>query len=119
MATWPSYARVMFDGYGEEFDPGILRTEMERGVPIERVVNTDVIEEVGVSLYFSTKEDHAAFESWYFTTINRIGWFEWRHPRLGVVVSARFKGASIGRLQPVSGAFRGIVRDGVTLEYVR
>lgn len=119
MSSLPSYAKILFDGYGETFDPAVLRTEMERGVPIERTLNSDVIEEAAVSLYFATKADHAAFETWYFTTIKRIGYFDWRHPRLGVVVQARFKGGNIGQLSPITGAFRGIVRTGAILEYMR
>lgn len=119
MSSLPSYARVVFDGYSETFEPAVLRTEMERGVPIERVLNTDVIEEVSVSLYFDTNAAHSNFEDWYFNTIKRIGYFDWKHPRLGVVVQARFKGGSIGSLAPITGGFRGIVRSNVTLEYVR
>lgn len=118
MAALPGYVTFLFDGYGEEFDPSIERTEMERGVPKQRVLNSHVMQEISARLLFKSKADAASFESWYFDTIKRVGWFDVTHPRVGGTVSMRFKGAKIGTLVPLIPDFSWCARD-VTLEYMR
>lgn len=118
MATLPSYVTILFDGFGEEFDPSVLRIEMERGVPKQRVINTHVMQEVAARLLFKSKADAASFEAWYFDTIERIGWFDFVHPRTGVTVSGRFKEGRIGQLIPLVPDFSWSARD-VVLEYLR
>lgn len=119
MATFPSGVLVMLmDGYGEEFDPSIERTEMERGAPKQRRLNTQVMDEISVRLMFTSKADVDAFDAWYFDTIERIGWFDFTHPRTGAVIKARFKEASIGRLEVLIPDFSYCYRD-VVLEYMR
>jgi len=118
MAEFPSYARVLVDGFGESFDPSVERTEMERGMPKERLLNSGVLMELPCTLLFFSAADAAAFETWYFDTIRRIGNFNFLHPRTGAVVLARFKGGNIGTLAPVSPGFGQLVRQ-VTIEYLR
>ena len=119
MATLPSYAQILFDGFGEEFDPSVERTEMERGVAKQRLLNTQVMAEIPVSLLFATPADTAAFEDWYFGVLRRIDWFQMPHPRTGATITARFKGGKIGRLAPRSPRMTRYVRTGVVLEYLR
>lgn len=83
MEAFPSYARILFDGFSESFDPSIERTEMERGVPKQRVMNSQVLCKVNASILFSSPNDVAAFDTWYFGPLGRIGWFTMRHPRTG------------------------------------
>lgn len=118
MATLPSYVTMLFDGYGEEFDPSIERTQMERGVPKQRVLNDHVMQDIEVRLLFKSAADAASFEAWYFGTIKRIGWFDVTHPRMGGTVEARFKEARIGKLVPLIPDFSWCARD-VVLEYLR
>ena len=118
MATLPSYVTILFDGFTEDFDPSVLRTEMERGVPKQRVINSKVLAEINCRIMFESKADAASFEAWYFDTIKRIGWFDMEHPRTGVTISARFKGGNIGELVPLTPDFSWCARE-VTLEYLR
>ena len=118
MAALPSYARLLFDSASESFDPSVVRTEMERGIPKQRILNSQVLVKVSANLLFMSAADVSAFEDWYFTTIKRIGWFDVRHPRTGVVTSMRFEGGSIGTLMPAAGAYALATRS-VTLEYMR
>lgn len=118
MAAFPSYVKVLFAGYGEEFDPAVERTEMERGVPTQRVINSGVLVEVHATLLFSRTTDIASFETWYHGTIKRIGWFDLVHPRTGATVVARFKGGDIGRLVPRNPQFSRATRA-VVMEYLR
>lgn len=118
MAEFPAYAKVRFHDYSETFDPSIERTEMERGVPKQRVINSQVLAKISASILFRSAADVASFESWYFDVIKRIGWFTMTHPRTGQVINARFENADIGVVSPLSGAFRVAKRD-VVIEYLR
>ena len=86
MASLPSYVTVLFDGYGEQFDPSVQRTDMDKGKPKQRVLNTHVMQEVEARLLFKSEADAAAFEAWYFDTIKRVGEFTFTHPRTGAAM---------------------------------
>jgi hypothetical protein len=118
MAALPSYVRILFAGYGEEFDPSVERTEMERGVPKQRVINSQVMQELHATLLFSSTADAGSFETWYFDTIKRVGFFDFVHPRTGATHSGRFKDASIGRLEPRNARYSRATRA-VVIEYLR
>lgn len=114
----PAYAQFVTDGYGEEFDPSVERTEMERGVAKERIINTDVIVELSGTLMFFSAAKQQAFMDWYFDTLGRIGWFTMTDPRTGSTLTARFKSGALGKLSQVASGWRASSRD-VTLEYLR
>jgi len=118
MATWPAYARMTLSSYSEAFEPSILRTEMERGLPVQRVLNTQVLVNVTGTVLFMTKADELAFEQWYFGELGRIGFFSWTSPKDGITRQARFKNADIGTLTPLAGGF-AVSQRNVTLEYLR
>ena len=121
MASFPDYVCIHFAGYAgysEDFDPSVERIEMERSVPKQRLVNSQVMQELHATLQFKRPEDAIAFEQWYFDEIKRIGWFDILHPRTQQPISARVKGGSIGTLIPLMTRFKVSVRD-VTLEYLR
>jgi len=117
MSNWPPYAAVLFAGYGEEFDPSVERTEMERGVPKQRLLNSQVLRTLMLSVLFRSADDAARFEDWYFSDIKRIGWFSFRHPRTGATINARFQSGSIGRLTPIKSAF-GLSQRDLVVEYL-
>lgn len=118
MATFPTNLRYDLDGFRESEDPSVLRSEMERGVPKERLINTNVIARMKGTVTFFSKEDIAAFDTWYFDTIKRIGWFDIRHPRTRQIVSARLIGGKRGDLVPITGGF-GLAYRELEMEYVR
>lgn len=117
MATFPTYARMLVDGSSEEFEPSIERTEMERGVPKQRLGNSQVLMTFNVNLVFMSRDDVNAFESWYFDEIKRIGWFTFTHPKNGQQISGRFK-SGLGPLVPIVGQFHFATRT-VAIEYLR
>ncbi len=118
MSTLPSTALVMMEGMSEEMDPAVLRSEMERGVPVQRLLNSGVLASLTFNLYFKTPEIAADFEAWYLTDIKRIGWFDMISPLSGEEIHARFRGGSIGARTLVdSSAFDS--RRQVTVEYLR
>lgn len=120
MQAFPPEIRVLFEGYGEDFDPAVDRTEMERGVPKQAIRNSGVLVKIRCSLLFTSEESEHGFRFWYFRNINRIDWFEMTHPRTGETIVARFEGGSIGPLsvlapRPGNGF---VSRRDVVIEYV-
>lgn len=118
MADFPTYAQILADGFAESFDPSVERTDMERGVPKQRLINSQVLVKLNATLFFRSSADVAAFESWYFDTIKRIGWFQMKHPRTGAAITARFEGGSIGSLSSLAPMFF-IASRNVVMEYMR
>ena len=117
MATFPDYVCVLFDGYSESFDPSVLRTEMERGPPKQRVENSQVLMKVSATLAFQSDADVESFYLWYKNDIKRILPFEMTHPRTGETITARFEGGNIGTLVPLATQFRVATRN-VVIEYL-
>lgn len=118
MHQWPAYAKVVTDGFGEKPNPSVKRTEMERGIPKQAVINRRVMEEISVTVQFESADDADAFTDWYHDTIKRIEFFSFRHPRTRQLLQVRIKGGDIGTLTPITAGF-DITRRAITLEYLR
>lgn len=118
MPALPSYVKLLRDDAREGFDPGVLVSEMERGLGKTRITDHRVKASVPVTLLFRTKAESVAFETWYFEVIKRAGFFDWRNPRTGQVHSVRFKGGALGELVPLKAGFAASKRT-ATLEYLR
>ncbi|WP_126945712.1 hypothetical protein [Xanthomonas sp. BRIP62418] len=118
MSVFPAYAGILYDTVRRSFDPAVMRTEMERGMPKQRVTSTGVLMKLAMTLDFATPADAMAFENWYFDDIRRIGWFDFVHPLSGALLQVRFENGGIGELRPVEGADRPWQCD-VTVEYLR
>ena len=118
MATLTDFAKIRYSSYGESFDPSVERTDMERGVPKQRLLNSQVMMKIQATLLFKTPTDLNGFEAWYFDEIKRIGWFTIQHPRTGAEISVRFENGSIGTLTSESLGFYLAQRQ-VVLEYLR
>lgn len=116
MASLPSYTTVLFSGLSDSFDPSVTRTEMERGPAKQAIKNSQVLRSINATLMFQSRADALAFETWYFDTIKRIGWFEFHDTRDGQTRSVRFRGGDIGTLTPVRIGF-DVSQRNVTLEY--
>jgi hypothetical protein len=80
MTQLPDYLTILLDDTGEEFDPGVIKSEMERGMAKQRVGQSRVVVEVPVTLLFDSAADAESFYDWYFNTIKRIGFFTWTDP---------------------------------------
>lgn len=119
MSALPAYARVILEGQSEEFDPSVERVEMERGRPLMRTINSQVLMKLKCTLLFHRPQDIENFDAWYFTTIKRIGQFTMRHPRTGQQITANFEGGSIGQLAPLPGGWGKGGARAVTIEYLR
>lgn len=118
MAALPGYVVVRMTGYGEQFDPSVERTEMERGLAKQRVINHSVVDVLKLSFLFATSAHAESFLDWYHDTIKRVGFFDMAHPRTKATISARFPGGDIGTLQSIAGTDHLWQRD-LTVEYLR
>lgn len=118
MASLPAYTVVRMTGFSEDIEPSVQRTEMERGVAKQRVINTHVVVTANMSFLFMTSADAAAFEAWYFDVIKRVQWFTMTHPRTGATITARFPGGAIGELRSIAGTDHLWQRD-LSVEYMR
>lgn len=118
IAEFPSYPIALVEGYSDEFDPGVLVSPFDRGLPKMRVSQRRTAREVTITYSFATIEDSNQFEDWYFNVVKRVGFFTWKDHRGGAIRTARFKGGSIGAITPVTGDF-GYSRRTVTIEYLR
>lgn len=118
MAVLPSYVTVRMANYGEQLEPSVERTEMERGPAKERVLNSRVMVTLTVSFLFVTSQQAEDFLDWYHDVIKRIGYFDMAHPRTGATISAKFPGGDIGSLKSLAGTDHLWQRD-LTVEYLR
>lgn len=118
MADFPTYTTFEMGSFSESFDPSVERTEMERGPAKQMKLNSRVMVKFQGVLLFRSKAEASAFETWYFDTIGRIGWFNMNHPRTGAAIVARFVGGDIGQLEPTSPNYATSKRP-VQIEYLR
>lgn len=118
MAALPDYVSLLLAGQGDDLNPAVVRTEVERGFAKHRVSNSRVVRKLNATLQFETNADANAFEAWYFDTIRRIGFFDVRHPRTGTLTPMRFEGGNIGELVPAVNGYH-IASRAVVLEYLR
>jgi len=119
MAAFPSYARTLVDGYAESHSSIVERSEMDRGVPKQRKIQSDVLVTIPVKVLFATNDDAEAFEDWFYGDAQAgAAWFDWTDPRTKTLRQARIVAGSLGPLTPGGGFFSALSRT-VTLEYLR
>lgn len=118
MAAFPT-VKYEWRDLGEDPEPVVVRGEMERGIPKQRRVRSDVRVEIPLTIHFDTKAEAAAFETWFFTTIKAgQDWFDFTHPRLGTTVTARVVGGELGPLTFTKRTLESSKR-GLKIEYWR
>lgn len=91
MATLPSYVKILREGFSEQRESALLRTEMESGPVKQARVKTRVMVTRSVTLMVTTQTDLLAFESWFENGIDAgAGWFSFRDPVRGTTKDGRF-----------------------------
>ncbi|MEN5117509.1 hypothetical protein ABE488_09275 [Luteimonas sp. TWI662] len=118
MSELPGYAHVMLAGFGEEEDPAVRTTAMERGPDKLEVLNSQIKVRLSFSLYFETWDLQEDFFGWYLNEIGRIGEFDMRHPISGRPLRVSFVGGAIGRAELID-ELGYDCRRAVTVEYLR
>lgn len=90
MATWPDYACLLVQGYNEQPDYGVLRTDMDGGIAKQRPRWSVPIVTRSATIMVQSDADKEAFDDWIDGDINRgTGWFDWVVPRTSRTVRAR------------------------------
>lgn len=93
MASLPTYARILYDGYSQKRESALLRTEMDSGPPRQAKLYSRVMITRSAKIYISSKSNFQSFETWYATSINEgASWFDMTDPVSGSTIQARFVG---------------------------
>lgn len=96
MATWPTYAKFLADGFTVRRESALQRTEMESGPAKQARIRSRVMVTRSGQVLFETKADYLAFLAWFATDINEgASWFNWTDPVDGAVKSARIAAADM------------------------
>lgn len=104
MATLPTTAKILFDGFSEQRESALMRTEMESGPPRQVKTKSRIMIRRPVSMLFSSKADYLSFLSWYSTDIkDGADWFQMIDPVTGNTIDARFVAGTLNG-QPVNPA---------------
>lgn len=92
MATFPTYAQILYSGYSQKKESALLRTEMDSGPPKQAMVKSKVMIVRSVKIYLASKADFASFETWYNTDLsNGALWFDFIDPVSGLTIQSRFR----------------------------
>ena len=118
MSNWPAGIRFITNSWRESIEPAILRSEMSRGPAVEAETGSRVLATVRATVLFETRQALIDFDTWYYTDIKRLGYFNMRNPVTKSLISARFVAGDIGELAPITNGF-GMAQRNVTLEYYK
>jgi hypothetical protein len=90
MATWPTYARLIVAGYGEEADYGVLRTEMDNGIAKQRARFSTPIVTRNATVIVMSLADKQALDAWIGADLNGgAAWFDFFDCAAGKTLQAR------------------------------
>ena len=96
MATFPAYAKLLSNGFAEQRESALLRTEMESGPPKQAKIKSRVMVTRPVTILLQSRADYQSFVEWFSTAINEgADWFDWRDPVSGATKQARFVGEGL------------------------
>jgi len=102
MATLPSYVKILYDGYVQQKESGVLRTDFETGPPRQARVKSRTMKTRAVKLFIENKDDFLAFETWFAEDLQQGALFFYMpDPVSGSLIEARFVGG-IYSAQPMS-----------------
>lgn len=93
MAIFPTYAKILVEGFGEEPDYGVLRSEMDGGIAKQRPTRSKAIVTRDVTLMVEGYSNKALFDEWIRGDANSgTAWFDWNDPLLKITRQARIVG---------------------------
>ena len=102
MAAFPSYGEFLLDGFGEQPESPLVRTNMESG-PVKQAKLRSKIRVVRNVTYRFTNAEYVTWKTWHKTTV-AFGalWFDWINPLDGATVQGRI----------INGLYNAISFDG-------
>jgi hypothetical protein len=90
MATFPSYACVLLEGYQEKANYSVLRSEMDNAVPKQRPRRSLPMVVRDVKVKVANKTEKASFDTWIRDDIfGGTAWFDFVDPLDGTTKQAR------------------------------
>lgn len=93
MATFPTYANLLNEGFSQQRASAIARTQMESGPAKQLKTLSRVLVTRQITCLFLTKTDFNSFITWFQTTINYgADWFTWTDPVDSASKNARIVG---------------------------
>ena len=101
MPTFPSYAKLLTEGF--ELQPGdaVERTDMEGGLAKQAKTRSRVLVARPVIYAFDSKADMESFRTWVKTDLNRgASWFTWTDPVDATAKNARIIGGRLASIRP-------------------
>lgn len=102
MATLPSYVKILFDGYQQTRESGILRTEFENGPPRQARFKSRVMITRQAKLYIDSNADFQTFETWFKNDLQGGAlFFTMTDPATKSSIEARFVGGTYS-VRPLS-----------------
>ncbi|WP_083339131.1 hypothetical protein [Chromobacterium sphagni] len=100
MPEFPAYALMLADGYTEEANYGLLRTEMDGGLPKQRRRFSQPIITRTITIKVRSDLERAKFDNWFRYDIDGgVGWFIFLDPMAGTQKTGRISGAPPYRWQ--------------------
>ena len=110
MASFPTYARLLLEGYSEAPDYGVLRTEMDDGLAKQRARRSKPIVTRSATVMVKSLDDRLAFDDWMLEDLHGgAGWFDFR-TLAGTVRPARIVGGRVTWTSPGGGIWLGQVQ---------
>lgn len=97
MATFPTYAQIMVDGYSLKRESALLRSEMESGPPKQAKIKTRVMVKRSIKIYLDSYTNYQNFMTWFANDINQgADFFDMPDPITQTeTISARFVGGDL------------------------
>lgn len=104
MAAFPSYAKILLDGYAVQQASALKRSDMDAGPPKQRLDRSRQMVERQVTVHLGSRADYDAFMTWFRDTIHRgADWFDFTNPETLTTLQARIKNGEMQR-QPMNPA---------------
>lgn len=93
MASLPSYITILFDGYVEQRESGIIRTEFESGPARQARFKSRTTKTRDARLFIDSNANFQAFETFFADELEQGAlFFNMTDPLKGTTVEARFVG---------------------------
>lgn len=93
MPALPSYVQIAFDGYTEEKQSGILRSDFESGPPRQARFKSRTMRTRQANLFFESRSDYLSFCDWFDIDLKQGAlFFDMTDPVTKNDIQARFVG---------------------------
>ncbi|WP_440217148.1 hypothetical protein [Chromobacterium piscinae] len=97
---FPAYALMLADGFVEEADYGVMRTEMDGGLPKQTRRFSQPIITRTITIKVCSDVERMKFDNWFRIDIDGgVGWFDWKDPISGQQKRGRISATSPYRWQ--------------------